>query len=468
MLTKIVRTFRKLLNLHTKNAALSKKSTHLQLSKKMILQAPHHNLAKNKISKNALYVIKDLQKAGYEAYLVGGSVRDLLLGIKPKDFDVATNAKPNQILRFVPKTRLIGARFRLVHAYFRNEVIEISTFRASSGAKTSHTGRILEDNVYGTIEEDAMRRDFTINALYFDPNSGQILDFVGGLEHLKNKELCLIGDPLKRYQEDPVRMLRAVRFLAKLQQFDFKLEPQASSGINIYADYLSSVHKARLYDEVIKLFCTGYGANAYDLLQRDFPNLLLKIFTNVPMFASAQNSDKNLIFRQALQFIDQKKGSVELLFAALFWAQLEFAIRKMPAHLPIAEAIKRASELIFKKHCPNLLVPQKLIYAVNDIWFMQWRLLKRKPKNAFKNIKYLWFKEGLQLFSLREKYVPTTEPLAFWWITFAQADFTKQKEMLNYLSRKSNMANKSNLPKRNKFLRRSKSIEKNKTVKNNA
>lgn len=242
-----------------------------------------HNVSRSAISEPAKKVLHRLNKAGYDAYLVGGGVRDILLGGKPKDFDIATNATPEEVHDLFRNSRLIGRRFRIVHVVFGREIIEVTTFRGNASntedhapdddRKTSEHGLLLRDNVYGTQEEDALRRDFTINALYYCIRDFTVIDFAGGIEDLRNRQLRLIGDPETRYREDPVRMLRAIRFAAKL---GFDIEPETEAPIRTLAPLLTHIPPARLFEEVLKLLSAGYGEATYDLLTQY--NLLPPLF----------------------------------------------------------------------------------------------------------------------------------------------------------------------------------------------
>ena len=256
-------------------------NTLLRDAEATVLKRDAHTVSRQKISKNALKVLYRLNEAGYQAYLVGGGVRDILLGLQPTDFDVATDATPEQIQAVFRNCRLIGRRFRLAHILFGREVIEVATFRAGhessegSGKKqnkpknelsrTSDQGMLVRDNVYGSIVEDAFRRDFTVNALYYTVKDFSVLDYTGGLDDLAERKIRLIGDPEERYREDPVRMLRAVRFAAKL---DFKIAAKTAEPINELAHLMSDVPAARLFDEVLKLFMAGYAQRTFELLEQ--------------------------------------------------------------------------------------------------------------------------------------------------------------------------------------------------------
>ena len=245
----------------------------------LIVPRSEHNISRANISENALKVLYRLKQAGYQAYLVGGGVRDLLLGREPKDFDVATDASPEEVKRVFRNCRLIGRRFRLAHVYFGREIVEVATFRSvgeviGKGERQTSNGMLVRDNVYGTIEEDALRRDFTVNALYYNIEDFSVLDYADGLKDLESGTLRLLGDPDVRYREDPVRMLRAVRFAAKL---GFMLAPSCEEPLFTSGHLLESVPAARLFDEVVKLFMGGTSVQAfeklrhYDLFARLFP-----------------------------------------------------------------------------------------------------------------------------------------------------------------------------------------------------
>jgi len=273
-----------------------------KLSMVKIIPRSEHNISRQFISDNALKVLNRLNKQGYEAYLVGGCVRDLLLGLAPKDFDITTNATPEQVQKSFRNCRLVGRRFRLAHIIFGKEIIEVATFRggheehidksssqtiSDNMSKRSQDGMLLRDNVYGTIEQDAMRRDFTINSLYYDVKDFSIRDYCNGVEDLKKGIIRLIGDPTTRYQEDPVRMLRAVRFAAKL---DMTIEHRTAEPIKRLAPLLSNIPSPRLFDESLKLLQAGFGYQTYLLLRK------YNLFTYLlPAIARFMPNDKEIV-----------------------------------------------------------------------------------------------------------------------------------------------------------------------------
>src|SRR5690606_33324797 len=264
----MIAMFRPRLNRHRYGSFLNSTDTQPRPSPKIIPRA-EHPISRANISSNALKVLYRLKNAGYSAFIVGGGVRDLLLGRHPKDFDVVTDALPEEVDRLFRNCRLIGRRFRLAHVRFGRDVVEVATFRATGNGEDDarlhdETGRILRDNVYGTIDEDVWRRDFTVNALYYNIADFTLWDYTTGLEDIKSRTLRLIGDPETRYREDPVRMLRAVRLAAKL---DFTIAPGTAEPIPRLAPLLADVPPARLFDEVLKLFQSGHAVRSFDLLR---------------------------------------------------------------------------------------------------------------------------------------------------------------------------------------------------------
>ena len=269
-MSKIVKFIKKL-------SGISLKQDPPDLSKANIIPREEHSVSRADISENTLDILTTLNRAKFNAYLVGGGVRDLLLRHKPKDFDIATDAHPEQIKKLFRNCRLIGRRFRLAHIFFRRHIIEVATFRAMpiEKDKDSHTehGMIRRDNIYGNLEEDAFRRDFTINALYYDIKNFSIIDFTGGYDDIKSKTIRLIGDPNTRYREDPVRILRAARFAAKL---DFNIHPDTFAPISEHIDLLDHVSPSRLFEEVVKLFQSGYALKSFEKCQE--LNIVSKLF----------------------------------------------------------------------------------------------------------------------------------------------------------------------------------------------
>jgi len=333
---------------------------------------------------HATEVVKELQLAGFEAYIVGGGVRDLLLGKAPKDFDVATSATPEEVHDIFPRCHLIGRRFRLAHVRKKGALIEVATFRGQSteeGDREKLNGRILRDNVWGTVEEDALRRDFTINAMFLDPVSGTIRDFVGGYKDLARKRLRLIGDPQLRYREDPVRLLRAARFVAKLG-----VEPDRGTEdpIRALAPLLNTVPPARLFEEVCKLFLTGHGARSLEALQR--------FGLNSSLFPALDQGDESgqivigALLRKALENTDMriregKSVTPAFLFAALLWQPMKKRSETlMNEGMPRHDALALAADEVFYLQSRSTAVPRRFSSVSKQIWALQPRLNKTTGK----------------------------------------------------------------------------------------
>jgi len=326
------------------------------------------------IDKDAKKVIKTLSKAGHEAYLVGGCIRDLLIGHKPKDFDIATNATPEQVHKNFRRSRLVGRRFRLVHIMFTSrKYIEVATFR-SGKIKTASDGAILRDNLYGTLKEDAFRRDFSVNGLYYDIQKSQVIDYVGGLKALNNSEIRMIGNPVERFKEDPVRMIRAVRFKVKLGA---TIDPIILQSINSYAHLLANIPAARLYEECIKLF---HNENAHEIFE-----LLLKFGLLKYLFCQTKQTsfiNKTLV-NTSNRIKNGKPVTPIFLFAVFLWdAQNkrfnELNKKKKSRILTMTEA----SEDVISKQTKQVLIPRWISTRVKDIWLMQYQLENCSPKKA--------------------------------------------------------------------------------------
>ncbi|WP_306291843.1 polynucleotide adenylyltransferase PcnB [Rodentibacter ratti] len=378
-------------------------------------------------SRNALSVVEKLQRQGFEAYIVGGSIRDMLLGKHPKDFDVATNARPEQIQNiFQRQCRLVGRRFRLAHIMFGRDIIEVATFRANHSdarnerqAKQSHEGMLLRDNVYGTIEQDAERRDFTINALYYNPQDNTLRDYFNGIEDLKAGKLRLIGDPITRYQEDPVRMLRAIRFMAKLDMF---LEKPSEQPIHELAHLLKNIPPARLFDESLKLLQTGYGVKTYRLLRQY--GLFEQLFPSLtPFFTEKEDSFAERMIVTALTSTDERVAdklriNPAFLFAAFFWYPLreKVEILKNEGGLNNHDAYALAGNEVLDLFCQALAAPRRHTAVIRDIWFLQLQLLKRTGSAPVRLMEHPKFRAAFDLLAMRaEVEGGDTIELAKWW-----------------------------------------------------
>jgi poly(A) polymerase len=390
-----------------------------------------HGLARGAISPSAAKVCAALREAGFSAYVVGGAVRDLLLGITPKDFDVATDARPEQIRALFRRALIIGRRFRLVHVMFGPETVEVSTFRGAdtgSAEKDEH-GRVLRDNVFGTLEEDARRRDFTVNALYFDPATEEVVDFHGGLADLKKRMLRVIGEPGTRYREDPVRMLRGVRLAAKL---GLTLEPDTREPIRSLAPLMERVPPARLFDEMLKLLLSGHASACLRQLrdvglhQGLLP--LLDVILEQPLgerfvtLALAQTDERVLAERPV---------SPAFLFAALLWHEVLAAWKARQARgeraLPALEA---AMDEVLDTQCAKLAITRKLTATMREVWGMQPRFEQRSGNRAYRLLEGPRFRMAYDFLALRAASGEVPADLEEWWRAFQSADAESRKAML--------------------------------------
>jgi len=370
-------------------------------------------------------VVEQLQNAGFEAYIVGGSVRDLLLGKVPKDFDVATSATPEEVQEVFPRCRLIGRRFRLAHVRKAGSLIEVATFRGMSTPDGDHetlNGRIVRDNVFGSVEEDAIRRDFTINALFLDPVSGEIRDYVGGYEDLEKRRLRLIGDADVRYREDPVRLLRAARFMAKLG-----VEPTDDTAALIpkMAKLLAEVPPARLFEEVCKLFLTGHGLRSLEALQR--LGLSRPLFPALPKGSGKGKIRIDTVLRKTLENTDYRVKkelpvTPAFLFAALLWQpvkeQSEQMVKDGEARYM---AILKASELVIAAQCVRTAIPRRFSAVTRQIWVMQARFEKTRGKRWKRLLYEQRFRAAYDFLLMRAEEDPSLKPLCEFW-TEAQKD----------------------------------------------
>jgi poly(A) polymerase len=383
-----------------------------------------HPISRKQISGNALRVLYRLREAGFAGHLVGGAVRDLLIGREPKDFDVATDATPEQVRQLFRNCRLIGRRFRLAHVMYGSEIIEVATFRSNAASDAvddpeqfSESGRILRDNVYGSIEDDAVRRDFTCNALYYTIEDFSVRDFVGGFEDCRDRVLRLIGDPETRYREDPVRMLRAARLSAKL---DFTIDPASEAPIRTLGHLLGEASNARLFDESQKLFLGGHALASLKALQR------LGLFGVImPEVDAALRADTSGLCQQMLEramantddrVAQGKPVTPAYLFAALLWPVYAAGVQRMigEGHT-LAVAEQRAADRAIIKQCQHIAVPRRFSQQMEEIWFIQTRLQQRQRKRVLRLVAHPRFRAAYDFLELRASVAPQlNEELAFW------------------------------------------------------
>ena len=407
-----------------------------------VITREEHNISRKQISDNALKVLYRLNGAGFEAYLVGGGVRDLLLGQHPKDFDIATNATPEQIKQLFRNCRLIGRRFRLAHIMFGRDIIEVATFRGhhqeqknKNVSQQSKEGMLLRDNVYGTIDEDAERRDFTINSMYYNIADYSIHDYARGMEDLEERLVRLIGEPETRYREDPVRMLRAIRFAVKL---DFDIEEDTAAPIEYMAPLLRDIPSARLFEESLKLLQSGYGLETYHLM-REY-NLFQQLF---PTISEYFTEDYESHTEQMLDLVldstdmrieDGKRINPAFMFAAMLWYPLcELADKLMEQRkLSHYDAIMEASNIILDDQVKTIAIPRRHTATIREIWQLQLRLPRRSGKRAFRLMELNKFRAGFDFLEMRgEIEGGETQKLAKWWETFQNAGREMRQAMAN-------------------------------------
>ncbi len=384
------------------------------------------------INRDALRVISRLHAAGFQAYLVGGGVRDLLLGLSPKDFDIATDAHPEDVRSLFENSRVIGRRFRIVHVYSSQGYVEVATFRAAGRAHANQQGRIITDNTYGSIEEDVFRRDFTANALYYDPDVGQLLDMVHGRPDLDARLLRVIGDPNLRFREDPVRMLRAVRLAVKLA---FRVDRQAKEAIYRLGHLLSEVPPARLFDEMLKLFQAGFAVQTfsalreYGLFQYLFPltekalkDTSLQTFSDL-VYGALQNTDERIR--------TGKPVTPSFLYAVFLWGPM----RVLALQLELDGLSPRvAHEAAVKDTLISQLrytsIPRRISYPIRDIWDLQYRFYRKRGKQVFRLYQHARFRAAYDFLCLRAGAGEPVDKLCEWWTIFQSADESAQRKML--------------------------------------
>lgn len=386
------------------------------------------------ISDHALTVADTLAEAGYQGLLVGGCVRDLLLGVTPKDFDVATDATPEQVRELFRRCRLVGRRFRIAHVRFGRELIEVSTFRKAHDAEDvdeeddrhrSEDGLILRDNAYGTLEEDAFRRDFTVNALYYDPHNDRLIDLTGGLEDLDARRLRFIGDTELRLREDPVRLLRAIRFKAKL---GFELDEQIEANIPLAAEMLEAIPAARLFDEIQKLFMSGHGARSWELIA-DTP-IRHALFPSTPpddelVTLAMRNTDQRIA--------EDKPVTPGFLIAVLLWEEYLARIAELMADAKPADARLQAATETLTSQQQIIAIPRRFTQFVRDVWQLQSRLEARQAKAVKRLLDHARFRAAYDFLCLR---ADAGEPLyeqCEWWTRIQELDEDGQNAMIRSL-----------------------------------
>lgn len=409
-----------------------------------------HGISRKAISRAALDVMYTLNRSGFKAYLVGGSVRDLLLGQQPKDFDVATDATPEQVKQLFRNSRVVGRRFKIAHVRIKGETVEVTTFRAhhteaSSGneAQQTHAGLLVRDNVYGSLEEDAVRRDFTINAMYYSVEDFNLHVFCKGLDDLNNRTLRLIGDPETRYREDPVRMLRAIRFKAKLH-FDFA--PETEHPLPELAYLIQEVAPARLFDELLKLLLNGLGVDCWKLLKLYG---FIKFLLPATAMCLEENPAEEKLILQALANTDLrvregKPVTPAFIYAALLWPAVRKKWQNETQDLP---GIAAAGYRVVMEQNLAISIPKRFAFPMREIWEFQLRLPKNQGKRAAKLVEQKRFRAAYDFLLLREAAGEIEPGLGQWWTDYQQANGHERKHLVH---KKKELPNKKRKSRRRK------------------
>lgn len=407
--------------------------------KPKIITCNEHNISQADISKNALKVLARLEEYGFEAYLVGGGVRDLLLGLHPKDFDIATNARPEQVKKIFRNCRIIGKRFRLAHVFSGPEIIEVATFRGNSTGDVSQraqstTGMITRDNVYGTLEEDVWRRDFTINALYYKLD-GSIIDYAGGMDDMHDRVVRIIGSPKLRCHEDPLRMLRAVRIAAKV---GFRVDHETAECLSTFVGLLQNVAPARLFDEVVKWFKGGKSlvtfemCRNYGLFAALFPQTEARLVGENSALAKAfvwqgfNNTDKRIA--------ENKSLNPAFLFAILLWPPFQHKITELQKNgMKFGGAFQLAMSDVLRRQKKHLAITQRFVLTIEEIWLLQYRLIERKPSKITHIFNHKKFRAAYDFLELRSLAHDDVQEHVAWWKNY-QANHIQDESYIDSIN----------------------------------
>ncbi len=410
-----------------------------------IISRAEHGISRANICESALKVLYGLKKAGYEACLVGGGVRDLLLGREPKDFDVATDATPEEVRKVFRNCRLIGRRFRLAHVRYGREIIEVATYRAGADGSDEdeadmhiEDGRIIRDNVYGNIEQDAWRRDFTVNALYYNIKDFSVVDYTGGYDDLQAGVLRLIGEPEQRYREDPVRMLRAIRFAAKL---GMRIHTDSDRPIYELAGLLETISPARLFEEVLKLFHAGSALQTFEMLRKY--GLFKTLFPQTEQaLAKEEQGFPHLLLAKALANTDDRINegmsvNPAFLFAALLWEPMCEERKALGEQgLSAMEATHAATDNVLRWQREHTTIPRRHSLMIREIYTMQLRLLRRNGKRAARLLEHPRFRAAYDFLLLRNEAGEELQQEADWWTRFQELPLDKRSSMLRSTTKK--------------------------------
>jgi poly(A) polymerase len=407
------------------------KKKELDTTEPTVLSQKQHGIDLQLVSPNAIRVTQTLQEAGFKAFIVGGAVRDLLLSVKPKDFDVATNATPEEIKQLFRRAFIIGRRFQIVHVMFGQDLIEVTTFRGSSAdaAPKDEHGRVLRDNTFGEQHEDAVRRDFTINAMYYDPAAQTVLDYHGGIADIRAKTLRIIGVPEARYREDPVRMLRVVRFAAKLK---FSIDAATSAPIPVMAPLINNVPAARVFDEMLKLLMSGHALACLQQLRKEGLHHGLLPLLDVVLEQPLGEKFVTLALANTDARIKQGKTvSPGFLFASLLWHQVleKWRAYQASGEYPIP-ALHLAADDVLNAQTEKLALQRKIASDMRDIWAMQPRFERRTGKAPYKLLEHLRLRAGYDFLLLRCASGEIDAELGDWWTDFMEADGSGRESLL--------------------------------------
>ncbi len=399
-----------------------------------------HGLSRQKLSENALKVLYRLKKKGFSSYLVGGGVRDVLLDMPTKDFDIATDATPEEINRMFVNSRIIGRRFRLVHIMFKDEIIEVSTFRAGQRSRSNKRLEMLRsDNTFGSLEDDVFRRDFTVNALYYDIRDFSVVDYVGGWKDLQQRVLRFIGDPVQRVHEDPVRILRALRFAAKL---NLTMEVQTENAIQQHGDLLSQVSPSRLMHEFEKLFCTGYAASVFELLLRYRYCVYLFDHRHVVNQKDPQHPDC-LMIKSALTASDRrikenKPLNIGFILGVFLWPQhRRHLLKEQGENKRLNHALYDSITTTIKEQCKLLNVSKRMSSMMKSMWLLQYNLERRRPKRILSILRQRYYRAAFDLLMLRAEQDDELKECAQWWHEIYLADDETREQMIDKLVNRS-------------------------------
>ncbi len=467
------------------------KANKSKFGKRVDIAPVEHGINRELVDVKAWEVVTTLKDAGYEAYIVGGAVRDLLLGLRPKDFDVATNATPEDVKRLFKRAFIIGRRFRIVHVVYgrgrEHEVIEVSTFRAhldsadaeqvSGNEKTSKSalagiqhavdasGRVLRDNVWGPQDEDAARRDFTINAMYYDPETQVLVDYHKGIEDIRKKRIKMIGEPAERYREDPVRMIRAARFAAKLSASGFKIEPKTAKPLTEMLQLLKDVPQSRMFDEMLKLLQTGHGIASIQVLRE--LGLAKGIYPLLDVIV--ERADDPMI-KTALLDTDKRiaadKGvSPSYLLACVLWRDVNdvWALKKARNEHPFP-ALQDAIDEVFDTRIGDVSGRGKLAADMREIWMMQPRFDKRTSGSVFSLVEHLRFRAAYDFLRLRAETGEVPVSLADWWLEFSEADQAGREDLAKLARDEQRAQPKVAKPARNHQLKAADAVQASRTT----